>query len=47
MLFDKNLEITGKHAEYIRKLTENIDSKNSVFSAAYVVYKTASIIGFI
>ena len=47
MLFDKNLEITGKHAEYMRKLTENIDSKNSVFSAAYVVYKTASIIGFI
>jgi hypothetical protein len=47
MLFDKNLEIIGKHAEYIRKLTDNIDSKNSIFSAAYVVYKTASIIGFI
>ncbi len=46
-MFDKNLEITGKHAEYLRKLTETIDSKNNIFSAAYVAYKNASIIGFL
>lgn len=47
MLFVKNLEITGKHAEYLRKLTESIDSKNSIFSAAYIAYKSVSIIGFL
>lgn len=46
-MFDKNLEITGKHAEYLRKLTESIDSKNSIFSAAYIAYKNSSIIGFL
>lgn len=48
-MFDKNLEITGKHAEYLRKLTESIDSnsKNSIFQAAYVAYKNTSVIGFL
>ena len=46
-MFDKNLEITGKHADYLRRLTENIDSKNSIFSAAYIAYRTASVIGFL
>lgn len=46
-MFEKEFEITGKHAEYLRKLTESIDSKNKFFSAAYVAYKTASIIGFL
>lgn len=47
-MFDKNLEITGKHAEYLRKLIESIDnSKNSIFSAGYVAYKNTSILGFL
>lgn len=46
-MFDKNLEITGKHADYMRRLTENIDSKNSIFSAAYIAFKSASILGFL
>lgn len=46
-MFDKNLELTGKHAEYLRKLTESIDSKNSIFSAAYIAYKNSSVIGFL
>lgn len=46
-MFEGNLEITGKHGEYIRRLSESIDSKNSIFSAGYYAYRAASIIGFL
>lgn len=47
-MFDKNLEITGKHGEYIRALIGSIDAnKNSIFKAAYAAYKDSAIIGYL
>lgn len=47
-MFDKNLEITGKHGDYVRKLVGDIDDKkNSIFKHGYQVYKNAAIIGYL
>lgn len=47
-MFAKDFNITGKHGDYMRKLTGEIDeNKNKFFRYAYDAYKCVAIIGFI
>lgn len=47
-MFDKDLNITGKHGEYIRRIVDDFDTqKHKFFKAGYDAYKLAAIIGFL
>ena len=47
-MFDKDLNITGKHGDYLRRIVGELDSdKNKFFRYAYDAYRCVAIIGFI
>ncbi len=47
-MFDKDLNITGKHGDYMRKIVAELDSeKNKFFRFAYDAYRCAAVIGFL
>ena len=47
-MFDKDISLTGKHGDYMRRLVAEFDDKkNKFFRYAYDVYKCAAVIGFL
>ncbi len=47
-MFDKDLNITGKHGDYMRKIVAELDSdKDKFFRFAYDAYRCAAVIGFL
>lgn len=47
-MFDKDLNITGKHGDYMRKIVAELDfDKNKFFRFAYDAYRCVAIIGFL
>lgn len=47
-MFDKDLSITGKHGDYMRKIVGDLDSdKNKFFRFAYDAYRCVAVIGFL
>lgn len=47
-MFDKDLNITGKHGDYLRRIVGELDSdKNKFFRYAYDAYRCVAIIGFL
>lgn len=46
-MFDKDVNISGKHGDYIRHLVAEFEGKCKFFKSGYDAYKNAPIIGFL